>query len=429
MTPLRLVALTTLVAGSFVNGACSSTKNEATPGDAGVPDEDAGAETEDAGFPCPPNGISKGPWSLAMTRTGVKVRWEACRAEAAGGIVFRPETGGADVAAPSATTTHAITTLRRAILNPRSPDDVPGTYINHEAALTALTPGTCYRYELAADRTLGGRFCTSKPDGAAVHFLAIADTNPLLGPATEKLLGHVLPRGPDFTVHAGDIQYYASGVETWAGWFPAMRPLLAQGAMIAAIGNHEHEYEGADYDDYNVRFFGDDAQGGRDAYFRFESGGVHLFALNSELPLAPESKQGSWLTGALAEASRSPGFRTSILFMHRPFVTCGDKSQEDDLRTRYTPIFVQNKVSLIFQAHMHAYERFELDGLTWVTTGGGGGLLGKVDENMSRAECASRKSAGAYFHAVDVTVEGKQLRALAVDDAGQTRDSFTLGLP
>jgi calcineurin-like phosphoesterase family protein len=411
-----------LALGAFT--ACSSSPGEATPTDGdGGGGEEASAEE---GPVCPESGVSKGPWTLAMTRTSVKVRWEACRADAKGGIVFRPEAGGPDEQAPSATKTVELKEKYFTPLNPNSPPDWPGTYTMHEALPPNLTPGTCYRYELVADRKLGGRFCTSQPDGKKVHFMAIADTNPLLGTATANVLSRLLPLGPDFTVHAGDIQYYDSGLETWAGWFPAMRPLLANGALMAAIGNHELEKDD-ELASYALRFFGDSTTGSEDGYYEFESGGVHFFALNSEGSIAPESPQGLWLLGRLDAVSKRPGYRASVVFLHKPLVTCGDTGQDDASRNRYAPVFVEKKV-LVIQGHMHGYERFELDGITYVTTGGGGGALGKVDQNASRAECAARKSAGAFHHAVDLTFEGGTLEGRTIDAAGAVRDTFRVTL-
>lgn len=410
--------------------ACSSSNADPpkTDPDSGSPSDDAGADAK-VDPPCPSSGVDKGPWSLGMSRTGGRVRWEACRADAASGIVVKPEAGGAEITVPSTPTTVTITTRRKAPLDQSAPDDVPGTYFSHEATMTGLAAGTCYRYELVADRSLGGRFCTSQPDGGKVHFLAIGDTNPMLGPATGNLVGKVLPRKPDFTIHGGDIQYYASGLETWAGWFPLMRSLLGQGAMMAAIGNHEYELDRGDWEDYSYRYFGDGSEAGNDSYFHFESGGVHFFSLNSEVPDETTSAQGKWLLAKLDEASKSAGYRTSIIFMHRPWVTCGDVSESESKRKAYASIFVQAKVSIVFQAHLHAYERFDVDGLTWITTGGGGARLTDVDANLSRATCAQRKSKGAFFHAIDVVVDGKAIHADVIDDVGAVRDSFDIVIP
>src|SRR5690606_14289622 len=141
---------------------------------------------------------------------------------------------------------------------------------------------------------------------------------------------------------------------------------------------------------YALRFFG---QPDQRTYFETESGGVHLFALDTEMSIAPESEQGLWLVRRLGEISGRAGYRASVVFLHRPLVTCGDKTQDDAARNGWAPIFAAHKVRLVVQGHMHGYERFELDGITYLTTGGGGGLLGDVEQNVSRAECASRKSA------------------------------------
>ena len=416
-----------ILGGGVAFSACSSAEGgAAAAADAAAPDEDAG---ENPGPPCPASGIGKGPWSIGMTRTGVLVRWEACRAGATPGLVYRPEAGGAETTVTTAERAFELKERHTAPLGPqRSPDDVPGTVYMHDAAISGLTAGTCYRYELAADRTIAGRFCTAQPDGGRVHFLAIGDTNPLLGDVTSKVLANVVPMGADFIVHGGDIQYYESLLETWAGWFPSMAPLLRLGTIQPALGNHEHETPD-ELDDYSLRYFGHPNFGGESMWYRFESGGVWFHVLDTEQPIEPGAPQGAWLTAGLAEVAAKPGFRASILVMHRPLVTCGDNAQNDSARRAYASTLAQYKVPFVIQAHIHGYERFEIDGITYVTTGGGGGRIGDINANMSRAECAMRKASGGFFHAMDVVIEGSTLSATVIDDSGATRDAFTVALP
>lgn len=405
--------------------ACTSDKPEplAAP-DASAGDEDAAAGEQ--GIVCPPSGVSKGPWSLVMTRTSMKVRWEACKPGTNGSVFVRPEAGGAEKELPSVEKTFTLTE-RHHSLNVESPDDAPGTFYMHDTQVTDLTPGTCYHYELGADRSLAGRFCTSQPDGGRVHFMSIGDTNALLGNSTRNVLSFIVPRGPEFIVHGGDWQYYDSVLETWAGWFPVMKPMLALGAMQPTLGNHEKETPD-ELDDYSMRFFGDEAWGGKDMYYRFESGGLHFFVLDTDNPFGPSTTQGAWLTKALGDAAALPSHRGSIIVMHRLFVTCGDTEQLADDRAAYAPIFKQNGVVLVLQAHMHGYERFDLDGLAYVTSAGGGGKIGNVDENKARPECASRVASGGFFHAIDFVAEGKTLTGTTIDDKGAIRDTFTIPL-
>src|SRR5262245_16746886 len=131
--------------GAATGAACSSSRGDATT----APTQDAGAEAQapapDEDTPandpsCPPSGVSKGPWSIAMTRTGVRVRWEACRADAKGAIVVHPESGGDETRVETTSTEARIAMRHDAPLNAQfCPDDAPGSYWLHEAALEGLT--------------------------------------------------------------------------------------------------------------------------------------------------------------------------------------------------------------------------------------------------------------------------------------------------
>ena len=132
MTTTRtIVASLALLSVALPFAACSSAGKATDAPDAAPPDDD-GASPENPGPPCPASGIAKGPLSLAMTRTSVIVRWEACRPDATPGLVFRPEggaAGGAGAADVSVATTAKAFVLKQrhtAVLGPqRSPDDVP----------------------------------------------------------------------------------------------------------------------------------------------------------------------------------------------------------------------------------------------------------------------------------------------------------------
>jgi hypothetical protein len=45
------------------------------------------------------------------------------------------------------------------------------------------------------------------------------------------------------------------------------------------------------------------------------------------------------------------------------------------LRRRYAPLFRRHDVTLVLSGHNHLYERIVRDGVTYVTTGGGGAPL------------------------------------------------------
>src|SRR5581483_11187011 len=307
--------------------------------------------------------------------------------------------------------------------------DYAGTWYMHDAKVTGLSPGTCYAYALDIDPTVKGRFCTSHVPGDPIRFLVIGDTDANLGMFTHDVLAHAVPMSPDFTIHGGDIQYYEDPQETWASWFPVMAPLLRQGAFEPATGNHEFEkpYE---YDQYTDRFFGGAGFDGTDHHYRFSSGGVWFFMMDTEDSLDISSTQGQWLVAELADASKQSGYRFSIVVVHRLFLTCGDQIDHLQWVTDYTPVFDMYKVPIVVQAHMHGYERFETpNGRTFVTSAGGGGIIADPSKNIDRPYCNQRVAGGPYYHAMIWDVAPGKLSAVAIDDQGKTVDQFEKVVP
>ncbi len=373
---------------------------------------------------CPESGISKGPWTVRGTETGVTLRWEACAPDTVGDVTLTPE-GGAASTVSSTESLYEVKNTYDAPLRSDVPKDLAGTYYMHEVVLSDLEKATCYSYALAADPALTGRFCTSRATTDDFSFFSWGDTNPGLTNDTAKLLALVVPEKPDFTAHLGDIQYYSSFLETYASWFPIMQPMLSMGPFYPAVGNHESEKDG-EFEDRYQRYWGpEDATG----YFEHSSGGVFFFVLDTEQDFGLASPQGGWLTSRLAEAAATPGFRFSVIQMHRPFATCGDSDYHPKEREELLPSFTAYGVALVLQGHMHGYERFTMDGITYITAGGGGGLIGNIDENISREECAFRHAAAGEHHGVviDVKANGFSGRAIAPD--GSMLDEFTHDLP
>jgi hypothetical protein len=289
--------------------------------------------------------------------------------------------------------------------------------------------------------------------------MVIGDTNPALG-NTAPVLAQVLPKNPDFTLHGGDIMYYSSVIETWAVWFPLMQPMLSQGGFFPAIGNHESGTP-TELSEYTERFFGGSGFDGTAEYYRIESGGVWFFSVDTEEPLDLSSPQGQWLAGAIADAASKPGYRFGIVYFHKPFLTCGDTGDNPTARQQFEPLFLQHKIPLVLQAHEHGYERFELPGITYVTTAGGGGILGNIDANVQRSYCTSRVASGAFYHATLIDVDpappatdggtseggtgdsgadaapdggsdaatGPMFRATVIDGQGTVKDSFAHAIP
>ena len=410
---------------------------------------DAPARPRDAGADVPPSDLPyKGPWVMQPTTTGALVRWESQLAPEAVSVTVTPEAGGAGMSFAGT----SIETEVRLDYRAFSPPDLPGTYYLNEVTLTGLSPATCYLYALDGYGE-GGRFCTMhEPTDhtTPISFYVLGDTSPALM-GTVRLITVNDPRQTEFSLHVGDIQYYSTFVETQQLWFELMSPLLRANAFLPCVGNHEDE-EPFEWEDIYLRLF--DHPGGEldenagdsgTLYYHFETGGVHFFSLSSEHPLEIGSVQHDWLLAELAAAEAEPGYRFTILYLHRPIYSYGDYGPRADQVMAIEPVVRDHRIPLVLAGHMHGYERFEIDypsaaGLgraTYVTTGAGGfsGTMASVNEGLpdDPALAALRVASGAFFQAMQVEItpgpDGDVLTAVALDDVGAVRDSFDVLVP
>jgi hypothetical protein len=420
LAPLALIALCSFSA------ACSSSSSPATSA------PDAGDAGDDGAAPPCTAEVNKGPWVVATDGTSAKLRWESC-VTAAGTVTLTPEPGGAAIKVTAKVQTVTTTDAPGAPFS--DAQDVPGTWYENEVAFTGLAEATCYAYVVDRDATAKGRFCTSRKSGDAFTFAAVGDTDPGLDDhfrkVEEAVYGGAYPI--DFTLHMGDIQYYSSGFEPYQAWFPMMAPLLRRGAMIPAMGNHEHE-EPHEMTEMVLRFWGGAGFDGTDLTFDFQSGGIWFFSIDTELDFSATSEQMKWLVGRLDAVSKLPGYRFSVVYQHRPMWTCGDSDDHPDEQAYLAPFFKQYKVPLVMWGHMHGYERFVSDGTTYVTTAGGGGTIGDVNKTAAtKAYCNGagnlRLASGPTFHAMVYDVSAAGVHGRAIDLNGAVKDDFTIAAP
>ncbi len=439
----RLLTQLTLFVLAGAPAACGDDDVSPPGTDAGV--ADAGADSGpgfDAARPPPDAGPPadgtpwKGPWALRIDTTHASVRWETRAMPADISVVVRPETGGGPARTVTGSSTPSDVTASFGVGSPIVPmPDYPGTYYMNEVPIDGLAPATCYTYEVTGYvATAHGRFCTlhEPTDRSPIRFLVIGDTNPAFGHIA-PLISQVRERPalPELVIHVGDIEYYSSVIETWQRWFVDAAPLMQLAGFFPTMGNHEYELDGTEYPQYTERFFGNAGLDGNTDRYHFASGGVHFFTINTENDQTPTSEQIVWLTSGLEAARATPGFRFSILFFHRPTYTVGDAGPDTTLRATLAPLLAPNVVKLVLAGHMHGYERFEVDGVTHLTTAGGGGVLGNVDANVATLpeDAALRAASGGFFHVMLITIDTTTLTGEALDDSGVVRDTFTHPVP
>jgi tartrate-resistant acid phosphatase type 5 len=159
-----------------------------------------------------------------------------------------------------------------------------------------------------------------------------------------------------FVLTTGDNFYRPDGVATVDNYWRPERCLRAlRVRWRAAWGNH-------------------DAAGGDTAtvlasprrYYAFSAGPARVVVLDSSDAASPDQ------VAFLRRELRAAGEPVRVVAFHVPIYTAGIHPPAEDARRLWAPILRAARVDLVLQGHNHAYERLEADGVTYITTGGGG---------------------------------------------------------
>lgn len=291
----------------------------------------------------------------------------------------------------------------------------PAAY-QHEVALTGLRPGGRYRYEVRQGTAAWtGSFLANRgPEADHARFAVVAD----LGSGTDAerdVVRAIRGWGPEFVVAPGDIVYNHGGWDEFGPrFFEPYAPLIADVPFYPALGNHDvRTDDGAPY----LQAFALPREPGGERYYTFRHGPAQFWALDSTQSLRPGSPQYAWLA---ADAAASTA-RWRIAFFHHPPFSSGLHGPHGAIRRDLVPLFSALGFDLVLNGHDHHYERFHPQGgVTYLISGGGGGLLYRA---MGTKETAAFANAHQF---VGVTISGDTLAIRAVGANGRVLDAHAI---
>jgi acid phosphatase type 7 len=242
---------------------------------------------------------------------------------------------------------------------------------------------------------------------------------------------------PDIMLLTGDMPLRGSDPEDWK-IYSQETALWAQERLriYPTIGNHEGL---PDPRSGMKNYFAAYPQLDHHTWYSVQLGNIYLITLDSSTFLDIGWEQRRWLEGQLAHLPSTADF--VFLLFHVPLVS--------DLQTAFMlgipdsstlalRHYLEGQAAashakfVIFNGHIHNYERFELNGITHVITGGGGArpypIFIRGDQDLYRARTYPN------FNYLVITLAGKHADAKmyrVVDpDAAQKsvelKDSFTL---
>lgn len=133
------------------------------------------------------------------------------------------------------------------------------------------------------------------------------------------------------------------------------------------------------------------------------------------------SEQVDFMSRSMA-ASEDP---TIVVFHHPPY-SCGTHGRTQEIHDNWLSSF-DDDVFLVLSGHEHNYQRFEVQEVTYVVTGGGGRFLTDL------AECPSdhpeRLVGEKIHHFVAMRLSSESVLMTAIDATGNVIDDFSVPLP
>ncbi|MCB9765055.1 MAG: metallophosphoesterase family protein [Alphaproteobacteria bacterium] len=305
------------------------------------------------------------------------------------------------------------------------------------ARIEGLRPGTEYCYGVEVDGVMlaSGLRLRTAPESpwAPVRFMVIGD----FGAGTEDqmalrdvMLSHA--EGVDLLLTTGD-NAYSSG--TWGEFqrnvFEPYQEMTTRVVVYPTPGNHDYSTdEAAPYLANYVLPTNAWREADAERYYSMDWGPMHFIGLDTETPAlqireSDTDDQLDWLRADLAEADRP----WTVAAWHKPAVS-GHATRSPDIFALgyFKPALEEAGAQLVLQGHNHFYERFYPiqgealadDGVTYITTGGGGRSLypQKDDE---------RRAVGVIDHHFLLgEVTGCRLSIEAINKQGEVIDRFEL---
>jgi predicted phosphodiesterase len=183
-----------------------------------------------------------------------------------------------------------------------------------------------------------------------------------------KLVADYIAReeGVSFVVHLGDLTYDADYVDGWDLFFEAGREMLANNTIYPVMGNHE-KYSSV----YDEIF-------GAPHHYSLQSGPARLLVLDTN-DRADFEAQRHWLQDALSSPSK-----WDFVFFHHPTYTSDSRNYGGWALSRehWEGVLAGAGVTAVFNGHVHAYERYLVQGLNYFVVGTGGGALSDLSPQI-----------------------------------------------
>lgn len=266
---------------------------------------------------------------------------------------------------------------------------VNNTFLPHKISLTGLESGTRYHYALQLDGTtvIDQSFMTFAEKGTC-SFIVYGDTREQAPYFTQlerhRIVADRIAGEPNisFVINTGDLVSNPDDPEEWDRFFTAGKMLFATTTYAAVRGNHDSNSS------LSNDFFG------TDGIYSIDCGDVHIAVLDSNddarLSLAEQAR---WLKTDLESDDT-----WKMVILHHPLYTSEEKhfGGFTNLQKAFEPVFLSENVNVVFNGHIHAYERIEKSGIMYFTEGRGGAPAYRLNETKMEGSVRNMENSLGY---------------------------------
>ncbi|MBI5479522.1 MAG: metallophosphoesterase family protein [Deltaproteobacteria bacterium] len=287
---------------------------------------------------------------------------------------------------------------------PEGPAEPATAGWQHRVTLTGLAEDTAYRYRVVslAVPTADATLRTPGAADGSFGFTLMGDVR-TGDDEHQHVVDAILLDAPQLVLHTGDLTAVGMDESLWTTFFAIEAPLLASAAFLPVYGNHEDLLGRTLFDTY----FPPPPGARSPRTYSADWGGVHVSVIDSyQSTLADEAL---WLDQDLA-TSAAQAARLRVVALHAPLYTFSSHAPDLAARATLGPVIKARDVALVVAGHNHLYERFFVDGVHHVVTGGGGAPLYGADLSVIVDEAGLERAAASQHHYVNVQVDAAGFR-------------------
>jgi hypothetical protein len=294
----------------------------------------------------------------------------------------------------------------------------------HEVSVCGLSPGSMHSYSVP-NGGVDGSFSTAPAPGSASQKLLVLGDSRDSFPTFGQLLQAGQTDGVDGMIFTGDAVLLGIQQDLWDGWFSAAAPVLPSLPMAFALGNHE-----ANARHVFAQFPGPANQ----QWYSYDWGDLHVVVLNdSANPMSTiTNEQKTFLDTDLGASTRL----FKVVVHHKPVYTSYEgpditgHMHETLLEQNWVPLYDQHHVDVVFNGHVHGFERTwplqagtpvaDGQGTVYTTFGGAGAtMVPLVPETF-----IAQQSMSYGYQLVEVAGRTLTLTAKSID--GSVLDSYSI---